>query len=632
PPDHNLCLSSVAADTDTHTETREPTLQILNVDLAPDNIDSCNDSTTMTLIIENAGPVDASNVDLVIDLPVGLFYAPGTAELGVGPDSSTPTTPIADPVVNDTRLVFYDVSNKTQDLIGVLQAAGGNDTLILKFGIRSACYTTSNVHFTLYYYDCCGDNQYSLTSNTSVTSEYPELSIIKMPLSSQVACGEIQTWTIAVTNLGDGNAQVVRVEDTLGNWISYVSSTPQATLINGQTYGWEFTNLAPGATRVFTITGRLSPDTQTGSCATSLRQNNARAIWGCGIGGDATDGDPTTTAYDCAYDVWANAAPAILQMPDLIINQINPTITCNGDGAFSGTITVRVRNQGDGPASGPISVTITDGKGWSGYGVYNGTINPGTNRLITVDTSTWSPNCHACDSPYVFSASVDAENVVCECNQENNSFSRTYTAPIPDLSIADIDFTDISCAADSLSGNVRVLVRNNGCAAANNVQVALTTDGCLSFAPQTVSSLAAGAQTTVTFQVSGPWVSCVNEMCLFTATIDPAGTVCECDGTNNTRSETYANPLPDLIVTDIDTSGLICENDAISGVVQVTVQNQGYGSATNVQVSLSSDGCLTFSNQTVTAVLTHGQSQTLSFPVNIGWSNCADISCQLTAR
>ncbi len=639
-PDNNLCLTSTAIS-DVRTETREPGLSYLAIAMSPLTIDSCNDSTELTITIENTGPTDARNVDLVLTLPPGLTYNAGTSLSGLSTDQSSAIgslVGIGDPAISGggTILTWYDTGDKASDIADTIQADGGNDTLVLRFSVQSSCYVTDNIDINMYYYDCCDDTQYSSNTSTTVTSNYPELIVTKTPVNSQVECGANQTWTITVTNNGTGNAEVVRVEDTLGDWIDYISSTGgvtgQAAPMGGQTYGWEINNLTPTASAIFTITGQLNPDASPAQedCDQVLRRNNVEVFWGCGTSGEAGDNIPTTTGYDCQGSSSATSTPANLLMPDLTVVDIDPVITCNSDGSFSGTIRAMISNSGNGINLQSFTVQVTDGFGGIGTGTYSGTISPGAAVWVTIDTPVWSPNCNSCTA-YVLTATVDLNNDVCECNETNNTRVENYTAPIPDLTITDIDFTNVSCSNDNISGYATVVVSNTGCVTASNIPVSLSTDGCLMFSDQTITTLAAGASTNVTFNISGSWNDCTSETCQFTAEVDPDEIICECDGTNNTMVANYSTVLPDLIVTDIDFANISCAGDGISGTVDVTIQNTGFGSANNFEVSLATDGCLTFSNETVSTALTNGQSTTVTFTVSGSWSDCTDCSCNFTA-
>jgi len=624
-----VCLSSTSV-AETHTATRQPALSFLEVAVWPDNINTCNTNTEITAKIENTGSTDASNLDLVVTLPTGLSYNAGTSELCVGTDDSCITVGIGAPAIAGQALTYYNVGAKggADDLAATLQASGGNDTLVLKFSVRSACYTTGDVGLNLRFYDCCGSDQHSVTSQKQIAGLYPDLAITKTPANATIACGNNQTWDIMVANNGTTQSQIVTIEDTLGNWIDYVSSNPPATFI-GSTYTWELTNLAgDGASATVQITGKLNPDglPNQADCTDSLRQNTARTRWGCGVG----DGDPLTDNTTCDSSAWVNATAVELLMPDLVVDSITPTITCTADGTFGGSITVRVRNQGDGPTTGNFTVAVTDdGQGWSGSGDYTGDSIAANGFVnVTIDTTSWNPDC---GDTYDIEATVDSEDDECECDETDNDFTDdSYTAPIPDLTVTGISFVTMDCANDDVSGEVRVTIENTGDGAASNFQVSLGTDGCFTFDNETVANLAASSSTVVQFNISGSWTDCTDGSCDFTATVDGPDAVCECDGTNNSLTETYTTVLPDLVVTDIDFSNLSCSGDSLAGTVDVTVQNQGYGSANNYQVTLTGN-YLTFTPVTGAVALSNGQSTTLTLNVATAWSDPTACSSDFTA-
>lgn len=651
--DSDKCLTSNLPFEETNTPTREPTVDFLgSIGLNPASIDSCNDSTQMTVTIDNAGRTDSYDLDLVITLPANLTYNANSVELCIGVDDSCVTAPIVDPTVTPGAggtqvLTFYDLGDKANDIVNQLQAAGGNDTIVLKFTVATLCYTTADVDFDLYFYDCCGNNQYTTTESITLTADYPSLEITKTPATGQIDCATgSQEWTFTVTNNGTGNAQVVRVEDAPGAWLTMQMGTfndvdgTGATIadLGGGVYGWEFTNLAAGNSVEFRVSTQLNPNyglPPQANCNEIYRQNTATAVWGCGTSGDATDLNAGTTAYDCTDALPASlSSNPTLQMPNLVVTSITPNVSCTSDGSSSGTISVRVTNNGDSSTGGTaFTVEVTDGKGWTGTGTYSNNIVAGGFADVTIDVGSWNPGCN-CAAPYSFNATVDLNGDICECSESDNTTgsATSYSPPIPDLTITDIDFTNVSCSSDGISGNVRVQVENLGCAAASNFQVALATDGCLTFTPQTVTTLGAGSSTWLTFNISGNWADCTSEDCDFTASVDGPGTVCECDGTNNSRTETYSTTLPDLIVTNIDYSNVSCSSDDVSGFVRVTVQNQGYGSAANFEVSLATDGCLVFAaNQTVAGPLTNGQTASVDFPISGSWANPTDCDCDFTA-
>ncbi len=656
PPDNNLCLTSTSSS-DVRTETREPTVGILNVALDPASINSCDDSSELTVTVSNAGVTDASDLDLVITLPAGLTYNAGTSAACVGADGTCATIPVGDPTIVGNELRYYDIADKGSDLADVLQADGGTDTLVLKFSVQSACYVTADLGFRVTYYDCCGDTQYSATSSETLTALFPDLAITKTPVNSQVDCAQPQTWTITVTNNGSGQAEVVRVEDTPGAWIDVRTGQPgDPVALGGGRFGWEFNNLLAGASQSFTLVGTLNPDglPNQADCTASLRQNNVRAIWGCGTAGDATDGDPTTTSYTCTSATWANAAAATLRMPDLIVTAITPLVSCTADGAVSGTVSVTVQNQGSGVAYGGFTVNVNDGQGWSGSGSTGADLAAGASTTIVIDVSSWAPACATCD--YSFTASVDAGAAVCECNEANNGFGpQAYAPAIPNLQVS-TDTLAISCVADGqyrVSGTITL--RNAGCSGTltQDVPVRFTLfsgTGCSgaqvaqwsqTFSGVSITAGAAQAFTITDYTITGNAVTSATA-CQFSilTEADPTNTICECDGSDNSLCSDKTFTIPDLRV-DSDTLAITCNNDAqirIQG--NIVVANDGCGGdfTTNIPVRIrvyNNSAACSGTNGTLTLTLTGvtipaGGTQTFTINQTMNRNLCvSSTGCQV---
>jgi uncharacterized repeat protein (TIGR01451 family) len=70
---------------------------------------------------------------------------------------------------------------------------------------------------------------------------------------TNATAGDTLVYTIYYNNTGSVNASNVWVNDTLPQWIDYVSSSVPYASINGKTYGWVFTSVTPGS-HSFTIT------------------------------------------------------------------------------------------------------------------------------------------------------------------------------------------------------------------------------------------------------------------------------------------------------------------------------------------------------------------------------------------
>ncbi len=600
----SICLNG-SGETYTREETRRPSVDFQgNIGLNPASIDSCNDSTEMTVTLSNTGPTDSYDLDLVITLPANLTYNSNSAELCIGVDDSCTPTPIGNPSITSgaggtTILSFFDRGDKANDLADLLQADGGSDTIVLKFDVQTSCYTTADVDFDLYYYDCCGLSQYTVNESITLTADYPQLAITKTPATGQIDCTTgSQEWVFTVTNNGTGNAQVVRVEDTPGAWLTMQLGTfndvdgTGATIaaLGGGVYGWEFTNLAAGNSVEFRVSTQLIPDyglPVQANCNEIYRQNDVSAVWGCGTGGDATDLNATTTGYDCQNPTSVNDETT-LELPNLVVTSITPAINCTtGDGVFSGTVTVRVTNNGDDDTSVPFTVQVNDGKTWTGTGIHSNVIAAGAFADVIIDTATWNPVCQTCGAggDYSFVATVDINDDICECNESDNDNAGSPTS-FPTVADLKVNTITPTCSGDGLS-QVVVNVGNVGCSNASSAFVVHLEDDQGNSSNETVTSLNAGSNTDVTFS-NWPTV-CTPARINFTATVDNDDDICECSS-DNSLTQQYDNASADLTVTTV-TPAVTCTNDGtVSGAIVVQVANDGNGAVSSDFQILVDDG------------------------------------------
>lgn len=627
-PDDDICLHSTSFQS-VRTETREPDIGYMDIALSPTSIDACNDATEITIVIENSGPTDAVNMDIVITLPDGLSYNGLSSEGCLGTDETCATGAIGEPAQVGDVLTYYNVSNTATNLIDNLEASGGNDTYVLKFSVMSSCFVTDDIGINLRYYDCCGLIQYSTSTNQEITSNYPSLSVSQTPANTTVDCGESLTWTVSVTNNGTGNAQVVRVEETIGDWLDYSGFSSTILGLNsfdmgGGKYGWEFNNLGAGATQEFDFIATLNPDgSPPADCATALRQGSARAIWGCGVGGDATDMDPNSTNYNCSTDSWTNGNTSTARIPDLEVVSVTPGITCDaGDGDFDGSMTVRIRNNGDGNTSSTFKVAISDGS-WTGTAT-TAVLNSGQARNVTIDCSAWNIDCNGC-VPYALTAYVDSDDDICECDETDNTLNNNYTPQLADLRVNSITPT---CSGDGLM-TARVNIENVGCANSSAPFVLRLEDDQGNFDQTTVNSLNSGANTNVDFT---NWPSqCSPASINFSATIDYTDTNCECGGSSNTLTFNFNNNFPEMEIVDVTPSATCNGLGGYDGVIEVQIRNNGNGPVTNNFNIHLDDGEGWTADETFTASggslpFAQGTIQTAS----VTWNRAFGAACAFT--
>lgn len=85
----------------------------------------------------------------------------------------------------------------------------------------------------------------------------PALSIVKVVDQKNVKPGDVITYTITVTNTGDGDAENVTVVDTLPTDLSFVDGS-------GRSRTWDLGTLAPGASQSVSVDVRVESDAEKG--------------------------------------------------------------------------------------------------------------------------------------------------------------------------------------------------------------------------------------------------------------------------------------------------------------------------------------------------------------------------------
>jgi uncharacterized repeat protein (TIGR01451 family) len=304
--------------------------------------------------------------------------------------------------------------------------------------------------------------------------------------------------------------------------------------------------------------------------------------------------------------------------PDVTVASSDLRVSCSTEGSLRLQGPVTLRNAGCGAAltaNVAMRFTVYDGPTCGGniltqwMQTFTGVNIPagGTQEFIADRTATVNV-CGVCQVSVWIEA--DYTSLICECSGANNTRC-TGALPVafPDLIASAIDFSRVTCSGDSISGQVAVRVMNAGCGPAGAFNVSLATDGCLTFAPIRVSGLVAQGETVASFEVPRAWADCTDCSCVFTATVDSSGEVCECSSATNTLTRTYANPLPDLTITSVTvTPGTPC----VAGSAQVTVRNAGcVDVAAGVLVSLSGDAT---GEVTTTTLLAPGASVLVNVP------------------
>ncbi|MBC7169944.1 DUF11 domain-containing protein [Candidatus Bipolaricaulota bacterium] len=581
PPDP--CLTDVPASATTEG-TRTPTVS-LSTSLSPSSIEACGEAT-FTLTIQNTSTTTARAVDARITLPSGLSYVPNSTEIDCGAGFGW----APDPTIAGQALIWYDETDPGSNLCAEIPPSGSAQ---VRFRVKGNCYVTAgNASIRVWYYDCCETTQRTTDASRSIPRTTPTLTITKLPATVPLDCfdpANTATWTITVTNTGTASADWVKIVDTLGAYLVYDGSFPEASPAGGGTWVWELGPLAPGDSHTVELTAYLSQPTN--DCSLAPRTNTASVTWGCGP--DSDDG--------CLVG-GPVIATARATVPDLTItpSNITPVLTCIDDGIHTGRVSIVVRNTGDAPVTGDFRMRVEEAAtGWWREGFFGadfgGTLPINANSTRTVHVDGWPVSCLSCT--YRFTVTLDLDNVICECNEANNANSRDWTITLPDLTVRREDLA-LTCAGDgqvSISGTVTL--GNEGCGSAltANVPMRFTLRdgaGC----PETVLhtwtttftgvNIPAGGEQTFNVSHTFPIDLCTAASgCTVSLLIeaDYTGSICECDGTNNTLCTEFAWNIPDLTVRRENLS-LTCAGDGqVLFTGTVTLGNEGCGPAVGTE-------------------------------------------------
>src|SRR3989454_4815433 len=81
----------------------------------------------------------------------------------------------------------------------------------------------------------------------NATVSRPTITVVKTASPSNAKAGDLVTFTIYYNNTGSVAAGTVTIKDSLPSGFDYVGASPVPTWMSGQTFYWNFTNVAPGA-------------------------------------------------------------------------------------------------------------------------------------------------------------------------------------------------------------------------------------------------------------------------------------------------------------------------------------------------------------------------------------------------
>jgi uncharacterized repeat protein (TIGR01451 family) len=597
----DLVTTNVATNNDQITSDPTPptvTVQtpILNVTktFTPDQT-APNQNVTITIELENTGPVAAYEVDvqdvidttkfdniLVDSVPAG--YTDSTTS-GAG----TLTVDFAGGTINSGTTQTFII---TADLLGSLTAGEviTNDADVLTASTMPGTVTGERI-------------LPPITAQDDLTVITPDIRVEKTDGITVSAPGDQLIYTITVSNDGDFLAENILVTDTLPANTSFNATNSLPTVwtdAGGGDYTITIPSLTPGQSQVLTFATDIDNPVPGGVDEIS---NTVTANDDGTNGGDPTPGNNTATDTNTL-----NAAPDIA-----VTKTDGVTLVETGDLL---TYTIDVSNIGNQTATGvvvtetvPAHTTYVD-TGSSAWSCPNGSTG-GTTCLFTIPSLTASST-----SNLVFRVQVDTSiptgvnsiiNTVIAADDGNNGTDPTpanNTATDTDTLNAapDLTVTKTNGITTTTPGSINaytITITNNGDQTATGVLVTDTLDGETSYvsssdAGSEVSgvvtwptfTLAPGASVnrTVTIQVN-PLISAGVENIVNTVVVaDDGNNGPDENPSDNTDTDTDTlTAAPDLEISKSDSLTATGTGQQLSYIISYT--NSGNQAATNVVIT-----------------------------------------------
>jgi uncharacterized repeat protein (TIGR01451 family) len=272
------------------------------------------DPVVFTILVTNSGAGIARGATLTDNLPDGIDWSADGRGCSIVPDSGT-----------SGQVLTCDFGDMAPEAAETVVISGGTTAANCGAVANSASVAATNEAD-----DAKGNN----TDDASTTVVCPRLSITKTAADADITPGDNASYTIAVTNDGDGPARSIVITDRLPTGITWTIPTPtDGCTISDGTLRCTATALAAGATVSVTVSGAI-PATTCGP----LAPNTATA--------DADNTDAVTSA-PITITVTCPAGLVVTKTADA------DEIAAGGDIGF----TITATNNGLGAAEG---VTLTD--------------------------------------------------------------------------------------------------------------------------------------------------------------------------------------------------------------------------------------------------------------------------------
>ena len=531
-----------------------------------------NDSITYTVVVDNNGPVTATNIQIDDLLPSGVTFS----------SSST------------TQGVYISASG-----IWVLSsvASGAADTLTINATVDTGTAATTIVNTaSVAALDQTDPNSGNDSDSAPITVAGADLAITKTVDDDFPNEGQTIVYTVTLDNNGPDAATNVQVTDLLPTGVTFSSSSPsQGTYASG-TGVWVVGSVGSGSSATLTINATVDP----------------------GTGGSTINNSASVTASDQGDDIPGNDSDDV----DITVQTLDLAIAKSVDDSFPNegdTINYTLVLTNNGPDAG-TNVEVTDALP-SGVTFVSSSATAGS---YDDGTGIWSvPSiANAVSDTLTISASIDAgtgtstiintatitDSDQADTNAGNDTDDASLTVQSVDLAVTKDVSDPTPDEGDSI--DYTIVLTNNGPDTATNVTVTDVLPAGVTFVS---SSATTGSYTSGTGVWSVPGIAnAVSDTLVITATVDLAtgGTTINNAAALTSSDQADSNPANDSDNVDIDVIGIDLavtktiddanpnEGDTINYTVALT--NNGPDTATNVEITDLLPAGTTFSSFTAT--------------------------------
>lgn len=550
-------------------------------------------NVTFQITVANAGPSNATQVELTDVLPSGYTFVSASAPAGTSYNNMDGKWAIGN--LTDGNSVTLSITAKVK--------TSGN--------YKNTAAVTAN------------EDDPDSTNNTASVTPVPvpiaDMSVTKMSNTGNPNVGSTIVFSITAANAGPSNATNVKVTDVLPSGYTFVSATaPAGTSYDSTTGVWTIGNMANGGNATLTISATVKASGSYANTAT--------------ITADQSDSNSANNT--------ATATPTPVPVADLSVNKANNNSTPNVGSNI--TFTITAANAGP---SNATSVTVNDLLP-SGYTFVSANAPAGTSYNSTSGVWTIGSLANGANVALGLTATVKASgnyaNVAKITGNEsdpgtaNNSATSTPTpVPVADVSVNKTASDDTPNVGSDII--FTITASNAGPSEATNVKVTDVLPNGYTFVSATAPAGTTYNSTTGVWSI-GHLANGTNSILVIAATVKAAGnyantatiTATENDPNNGNNSSTITPvPVPVADVAVTKTASVDSPDVGSSITFTITATNNGPSDATSVNVTDVLPSGYTFVSASAPAGTTYNSTTGLWAIGNL--VNGADAILNITA-